>query len=120
MSRTLKELLEEQAQFDKSHASKIPFFEEITQDNIEALEHLIVCLVGEVGELANIVKKIRRGDRDLDGSRQEMTEEIADVFIYLMKLSLQLSVDLESAYDRKMSENAVRFRKYVDDRNQGK
>lgn len=56
----------------------------------------------EVGEVANIVKKIVRGDFKLSERKSDIQEELADVFIYLMKLSYQLDIDLEKAYMAKM------------------
>jgi NTP pyrophosphatase (non-canonical NTP hydrolase) len=41
---------------------------------------LVLALCGEVGELANMVKKVWRDDVDLD---EEIREEIADIRVYL-------------------------------------
>lgn len=76
------------------------------------LEFLLVSLTGEVGEVANIVKKIVRGDFKLSERKSDIQEELADVFIYLMKLSYQLDIDLEKAYMAKMGKNRERFLNY--------
>lgn len=115
MSRTLKEIMDFQAEFDKTHIGAVPFFEELSEDNVEVLEHLIVCLIGEVGELANIAKKIRRGDFLLEQQRSNISEEVADVFIYLMKIAGQTGTDLEVEYFKKMRVNKERFRAFEDD-----
>ena len=73
---------------------------------------MLVSLTGELGETANIVKKIVRGDFKLDEKKDELQEEITDVFIYLLKLSYQLDIDLEKAYADKMKKNWERFSKY--------
>lgn len=112
MRRTLKEIQEFQAEFDKAHFGAIPFFEPIDEGNVEALEHLVVCIVGELGELANLVKKVRRGDSTLAESRAFLIDETADVFIYLVKLANQMNVDLDIAYKSKMDRNEDRFEKY--------
>ena len=42
----------------------------------------------------------------------DIQEELTDVFIYLLKLSYQLDIDLEKAYVEKMAKNRERFLKY--------
>lgn len=112
MSSTLKELLERQRAFDERHSGDIPFFIEINEKNLHELEHLVVCLVGELGEFANILKKVRRGDFSLASAKGELDEELVDVFIYLLKIAGQFNVDLESGYENKMLKNASKFQRY--------
>lgn len=109
---TLQELIEMQKEFDSRHTGNFKWNAEITDSNIEMLEFLLVSLTGEVGETANIVKKVVRGDFKLDDKKEELQEEIADVFIYLLKLSYQLDIDLEQAYMKKMKKNWERFVRY--------
>ncbi len=109
MPLTLQQVREMQEDFDKRHNGSIPFYEAVDGRNIEALEHLIVCLVGEVGEFANITKKIRRGDHALEEKREELGEELIDSFIYLIKIANQLGIDLESGFLRKTEKNKVKF-----------
>jgi NTP pyrophosphatase (non-canonical NTP hydrolase) len=108
----LKEILKMQADFDASHASRQPWNVPITKDNVDVLEHLLVCLVGEVGECANIVKKIVRGDLDYDKSQTNLASELADTFIYLLKICNQAEVDLEQEFFRRVEYNRRRFEKY--------
>ena len=112
MPVTLKQALDLQKEFDKQHQGNYPFYETINSNNIEALEHLLVCLTGEVGELANIIKKIRRGDFDLSEASQNINDELADIFIYILKISNQLDVDLEKAFLNKRDLNFKRFERY--------
>lgn len=112
MNLDLKELAKLQSQFDQEHAGAIEFYEEINESNMESLEHLIVCLVGELGEFSNLVKKVRRGDYSLSEVKDQMGEELADVFIYLLKISSQFHVDLESVYLAKLEKNKKRFSKF--------
>ena len=109
---TLEELTEFQKEFDGQHEGNFRWNEKVTDSNIEILEFLLVSLTGEVGETANIVKKIVRGDFKLGEKKEELTEEITDVFIYLLKLSYQLNLDLEKAYIDKMKKNRERFLRY--------
>ncbi|KVX71386.1 MazG nucleotide pyrophosphohydrolase domain-containing protein [Burkholderia stagnalis] len=112
MSLTLSQLLGLQREFDLAHAGRLPFFVEIGEENIGELEHLIVCILGELGEFSNIVKKVRRGDMSLADAKGALDEELVDVFIYLLKMAGQFNVDLESGFLDKMKRNTVRFEKY--------
>ena len=69
-------------------------------------------LAGEAGEVANMVKKMMRGDFDLDVYSEEwfdISDELADVFIYLMKLATALDIDLEDAWLRKRAQLVERW-----------
>lgn len=61
--------------------------------------------VGELGELANLMKKIRRGDYDINDPEiaAEVRYELADVAIYLDILALQFGVDLGDAIREKFN-----------------
>ena len=110
MTLTIRDLLEKQREFDEKHSGDIPFFVEIDEKNLPELEHLLVCLLGELGEFSNILKKVRRGDLALDSAKNELDEELVDVFIYLLKIAGQFGVDLEGGYEKKMEKNALKFR----------
>jgi NTP pyrophosphatase (non-canonical NTP hydrolase) len=72
---------------------------------------MTLAMVGEAGEVANVVKKILRGSLDLKDAktRNQLTMEIADVFVYLMNLCDLLGIDIEKAYNIKRLENEQRF-----------
>ncbi|OBZ07551.1 hypothetical protein A8L34_25800 [Bacillus sp. FJAT-27264] len=112
MSLTLKEIQQMQEEFDKAHTGDIPFYEVISNKNIDILEHLIVCMVGEIGEFSNIVKKIRRGDFRYEEKKSELEEEIVDAFIYLLKITNQCNFNIEASYLEKMKKNKIKFSRY--------
>jgi len=63
-----------------------------------------VCAVtGELGELANIIKKVRRGDVSVDDVRADIADELADVVCYLDILASQFGVDLGRAIVNKFN-----------------
>jgi NTP pyrophosphatase (non-canonical NTP hydrolase) len=64
----------------------------------------MTALTGEQGELANLLKKIRRGDFTLEEKREEVAKEIADVAIYLDLLASKLGIDLGKAVREKFNE----------------
>ena len=109
---TLNKIKEYQKNFDLKYKGNIEFYEEITSDNIEVLEHLIVCMLGEFGEFSNIVKKIKRGDFNLFDKKDELNEEFIDIFIYMIKISNQLGINIEEAYLKKMKKMKKNLRNF--------
>ncbi len=100
---TLSELIAVQHQFDSEHASQgRPWSEKIGEENVHILLELTVALSGELGEFANIVKSIARGDYGLEDAKGRLSNELADVFIYVVKLADQLGIDLERAFLEKV------------------
>lgn len=78
---------------------------------VYSIPHHTLAMAGEVGEFANIVKKIDRGSLNMGDARvrYDLAMELTDVFIYLMNLAGLLGVDLEKAYMHKRAENEKRF-----------
>lgn len=107
----LKDIQELQQSFDKSHQMKLDFYEKIDEKNLPALEHLVVCLLGELGEFSNLLKKVVRGDYELKDVKDSLDEELVDVFIYLIKIANQFDVDLENGYLNKLEKNKIKFEK---------
>lgn len=61
-----------------------------------------VC--GELGEAANLIKKIERGDLTLEEAREDLGREFADVVCYLDILAKRAGVDLGAAVVGKFNE----------------
>lgn len=55
------------------------------------------AVTGELGEYANLRKKVERGDLDMTEARPMLADELADVVIYLDILAAQLGVNLGEA-----------------------
>lgn len=55
------------------------------------------AVLGELGEYANIRKKVQRGDYTRDEAQPMMADELADVAIYLDILAFRLGIDLGEA-----------------------
>lgn len=55
------------------------------------------AVVGELGEYANLRKKVERGDITEDEARPMLADELADVVIYLDILASRLGIDLGEA-----------------------
>ena len=69
-----------------------------------ALSQWANAVCGELGEAANLIKKIERGDFTLDEAREELGKELADVLTYLDLLALRAGIDLGAAYRAKFNE----------------
>lgn len=66
------------------------------------------AVLGELGEAANLIKKIERGDITLEDARPALAKEFADVLTYLDILSMRAGVDLGRATIEKFNEVSVR------------
>lgn len=62
------------------------------------------AVAGELGEAANIIKKIRRGDLTLQEARPMLAKEFADIVTYLDITAAQAGVDLGNATREKFNE----------------
>ena len=109
---TIEELLKMQDDFDSSHNSNFIWNKKIDKDTMNVLEFIVLGLAGEVGELANLTKKIVRGDYNYDDKLPEIKEEAVDIFIYLLKLINQMDIDIEKEYMKKIQKNKERFKDY--------
>lgn len=67
------------------------------------------AVLGELGEAANIIKKIERGDMTLEEARPALAREFADAQTYLDILAFRAGVDLGEATIEKWNEVSVRI-----------
>lgn len=75
-------------------------------------KNLVMALTGEVGELSELFQwltaeessTICHGDR-----REKVEDEVADVFIYLLRLVDVLDIDLAAAVEAKVQKNELRY-----------
>lgn len=67
------------------------------------------AVLGELGEAANIIKKIRRGDTTLEEVRKDLADELADTQTYLDILAFQAKINLGEATISKWNEVSVRI-----------
>lgn len=63
-----------------------------------------VALAGECGEACDAIKKVNRGDGDLE----EVAKELADVVLYCDLLAASIGVDLADAVAKKFNEVSAR------------
>ncbi|MCY1000166.1 hypothetical protein OWM54_23795 [Myxococcus sp. MISCRS1] len=107
-------LIADQIAADKRRGFQVDFVSEA--DQVTQLEMDLVGLMGEIGEFANVLKKVRltiahanyKGPALRDVT-PELREELADALIYLIRLSTVLSGDLENDLIDKMKANDARY-----------
>lgn len=64
----------------------------------------VAAACGELGELANFLKKVRRGSLTMKEAKSDITKELADVVCYIDLLAARLDVDLGEAVISKFNE----------------
>jgi NTP pyrophosphatase (non-canonical NTP hydrolase) len=87
------------------------WFPNETSNVHENLPFLCLALAGEVGELANVVKKIVRGSLDAKDAavKRQLDMEATDCLVYLLNIFGVLNVDPKKAYDHVRLLNEQRF-----------
>ncbi len=85
------------------------YFPDRFDTDADQLLHMLLGLVGEVGEAANDVKKWDRGDFDFVELAGRMRKELPDILIYLVLVADVLGINLETAYHNKKEFNDQRF-----------
>lgn len=78
-------------------------------DVADDMVHHTLSMAGEVGEFANVLKKVQRGSMDNRCAQEMLRDELTDVFIYLCNIAALLDMDLEREYERKRNYNVNRF-----------
>lgn len=90
------------------------FTRERDWDQFHDPKSLVLALVGEMGELAELLQWLpadgaaRLAEQEPLNTR--LGEEISDVLIYLVRLADVCGVDLPAAVDAKMAASAQRFK----------
>jgi NTP pyrophosphatase (non-canonical NTP hydrolase) len=76
-------------------------------------KNLVMALTGEVGELTEIFQWMTEDQSRLAASdaktAQPIKDELADVMLYLIRLSSVLEVDLNEAVTQKLQRNAEKY-----------
>lgn len=76
-------------------------------------KNLVMALSGEVGELNEIFQWMTEADSfkaaSSEATADAVRDEIADVALYLIRLSDVLGIDLNEAVSRKLATNAAKY-----------
>lgn len=79
-------------------------------DQFHSPRNLLLAVVSEMGELAEIVRWAGDTEPTIpDDKRQDWADEIADVFILLVRLADRSGVDLTAAFEHKLRLAALKY-----------
>jgi NTP pyrophosphatase (non-canonical NTP hydrolase) len=112
-----KAIVERQIAADRRRGFLVDFDTDV--ERYAQLAEDLVGLMGEIGEFANLVKKVglRIARPGYDGlslkdASGKLREELADAIIYIIRLSAILGADLEQDVLAKMDRNDIRYRSF--------
>ena len=93
------------------NAKLLAFARERDWEQFHSPKNLSMALAGEAGELLEHFQWLSEaGSADLSGDKKDAVAlEMADILIYLIRLSERLDVDLVDAAYRKMAINQARY-----------
>jgi dCTP diphosphatase len=87
------------------------FVRERDWEQFHTPKNLAMALAAETGELLEIFQWLTEAEARavMGGKGLAVREELADIFVYLLRLADVLEVDLESAVDHKLARNAAKY-----------
>ena len=89
------------------------FIEDRDWDQFHSIKNLSMALSVETSELVEIFQWLKEEDsnkvKDNLSLKTKVEEEIADIFIYLMKISVKANIDIEQAVLAKIKKNAEKY-----------
>ena len=89
------------------------FADERDWDKFHNPKNLVMALSGEVGELSDIFQwlSLEESEKENLSSAQlnDIEEELADVFLYLLRIADKLDINLENAALKKLEVNKEKY-----------
>ena len=82
---------------------------ETPEEILDFMQHLILVMVDELGEISRVRKKFLRDKQNLE--IPTLKKELVDIFIFVMQGSTALNMKLEDEYMQRMRQNKERFLK---------
>ena len=99
--------------FDEINALITQFSVDRDWDQFHTPKNLLIALVAEMGELSEVV--LWKSDKDLENylassqGKEKISEEIADVAIYLIRLCQKLNINILEVIQSKMDKNNAKY-----------
>tara|TARA_B100001758_G_C18173210_1_gene485431 strand:+ start:95 stop:430 length:336 start_codon:yes stop_codon:yes gene_type:complete len=84
------------------------FAEDRDWNQFHSPKNLVMALTSEVGELNDLFQWLTE-EQSNNVDKDEIQQEIADIFIYLLRLSDKLDINLEEAIKEKIEINANKY-----------
>ncbi|HEX5485740.1 nucleotide pyrophosphohydrolase [Limnobacter sp.] len=89
------------------------FADERDWNSFHSPKNLAMALTGEVGELVEIFQWLTEEESaqvaNNPATARAVRDEVADVLLYLVRLSSVLGIDLNEAVEQKMKSNALKY-----------
>ena len=89
------------------------FTDERNWQQFHSPKNLVMALTGEVGELVEIFQWLTEEQSKQVASNpsthQSVRDEVADVLIYLIRLSTVLGIDINEAVNQKLKKNSAKY-----------
>lgn len=92
-----------------------------TQSILSSINKDIIGILGELGEFANIIKKLNLVadknsglgiEKKYSEYKEELSDEVVDTFIYLMRIISHLDIDITEEYFKKLEINRKKYKDY--------
>ena len=84
------------------------FAEDRDWEQFHSPKNLVMALTSEVGELNELFQWLNE-EQSKNVDNDELRQEIADIFIYLLRLADKLEIDIEEAVKEKIEINAKKY-----------
>lgn len=88
------------------------FIKERNWEQFHSPKNLVIAIGAEVGELMECFQW--KSDEEINGmieqeNTQQIADEIADIYMYLVSLSHSMNIDLENAIQNKLEKNRRKY-----------
>ena len=103
----LKQIFEIQREFDRKLGWNIYERCQTPEDALKFMEHFVLVMIEELGEISRIRKKFCRDK--IVFQVEGLKHELLDIFIYFMQACMALNLDLENEYLAILRQNEKRF-----------
>jgi NTP pyrophosphatase (non-canonical NTP hydrolase) len=96
---------------DQLNARLLQFAHKRDWEQFHTPKNLVMALAGETGELLEHFQWLTAAQSATlsDEKKQQVAHEMADILLYLIRLSERLDIDLIAAANEKIAINAVRY-----------
>lgn len=96
----------------KPASDLLSFVQDRDWEGYQSSKNLLLALIGEVGELAELFQWLTDEEADQSGQgsiAEQVRHEVADVQLYLLRMCQVLDIDLRSALAEKLELNRRRY-----------
>lgn len=98
---------------EKINSEVSRFIQERDWDQFHSIKNLSMALSVEASELVEIFQWMKESDSNEVPNnsklKAKLEEEVADIFIYLMRIAIKSGVDIEEVVLRKIEKNSAKY-----------